>query len=233
MKKNYYDIEKNLNKIYKGEPTYFLDPLTYNIVSKKLKNINYNIYSPYKDSEKVIIYTDKLPNIKLIEIISYDKLTHSEIMGSLFGFQITNEMFGDIIIYNNHYYVPIIANLYEMFIRDFQSVGNHSVTIKEVDISIIDNYQKAYEDIELIVGSLRIDSIVAKLIGSSRDNIKKRFLDGDIILNYEECTKYTTNLNIGDIFSIRRNGKYKLDNIIGKTKKDNYIINIKKYISNN
>ena len=35
LKKNYYNIEKNINKIYRGDYTNFLDPLTLN----KVKNI--------------------------------------------------------------------------------------------------------------------------------------------------------------------------------------------------
>ena len=46
--KNYYIIEKNINKIYRGEPTNFLDPNTLKNVINKLKGINYNIYYPYK-----------------------------------------------------------------------------------------------------------------------------------------------------------------------------------------
>lgn len=72
-KKEYYIIEKNINKILKGEPTNFLDPNIYKQVISKLKGYNYNTYYPYKDSDKVIIYTKETPNIKLLEIISYDK----------------------------------------------------------------------------------------------------------------------------------------------------------------
>ena len=96
-KKDYYIIEKNINKIYRGEATNFLDPTTLKNVINKLKGINYNVYYPYKDSDKTIIYTNTLPEISLLEIISYDKLTHREIMGSLFGLNIDSELFGDIL----------------------------------------------------------------------------------------------------------------------------------------
>lgn len=231
LKKNYYNIEKNINKIFRDDYTNFLDPVTLKKVAKALKGKKYNIYYPYEDSEKAIIYTNKYPEVKLIEIICYEELTHREIMGSLFGFQIDSEMFGDIIIWNNHYYILIMNNIYEMFIRDFRSIGNKTVSLKDTDISILDNYHRIYEDIEIIVSGLRIDLVISKLIGSSRDTIKKKFIDGEVILNYEECNKYTINLNTGDTFSIRRYGKYKFDSIIGRTKKNNYIINIKKYIS--
>ena len=138
-KKDYYNVEKNIDKIKRGEYTNFLDPSTLNKVQSKLKKYNYNIYSPYKESDKVIIYTNELPKIRLLEIISYDKLTHREILGSLFGLNISSELFGDIIITNNHYYITIIDSIYNLIINDYKQVGVHSIKLKEVPLSLYDN----------------------------------------------------------------------------------------------
>ena len=188
-KKDYYIIEKNISKIYHGEPTNFLDNNTYKNVISKLKNINYKIYYPYQESEKLIIYTNDIPNIKVLEIISYDKLTHREILGSLYGLNIDSSLFGDIIIDNNHYYIMIIDSIYNLIINNLNMIGNHHIKLKEVSLDIISNYQRKYEDITLIVSSLRIDNIISNLIGTSRENIKKKFLNDEIILNYSPCHK--------------------------------------------
>lgn len=229
-KKDYYIIEKNRDKVIKGSYTNFLDPSTLNKVISKLKDFNYNIYYPYKDSEKVIIYTKEKPKIKLIEISSFEKLTHREIMGSLYNQNIDAELFGDIIIYNNHYYILIMENISNLILDTFNMVGNKHVKLKEVDLSTLEKYERKYEKKEIIVSSLRIDSVIAKLIGISRENIKKKFSDNEIFLNYEECTKMTKNLIDGDIFSIRKHGKYKYNGIIKTNKKNHYIIECLKYI---
>ena len=54
-KKHFYIIEKNVNKIIRGDSTNFLDPSTLKNVCNKLKGYNYNIYYPYSDSDKVKI----------------------------------------------------------------------------------------------------------------------------------------------------------------------------------
>ncbi len=230
--KNYYIIEKNINKIYRGEPTNFLDPNTLKNVINKLKGINYNIYYPYKDSDKAIIYTDKLPEIYLLEIFSYDKLTHREIMGSLFGLNIDSELFGDIIITNNHYYIMIINSIYPLINNNLNMIGKHPIKLKEVPLSILDNYERKYEEIELIVSSIRIDNVISSLIGTSREQTKKKFLEDEIILNYEICHKINYELKENDTFSIRRFGKYKFSGIIKETKKGNFLIKCLKYIDN-
>lgn len=57
-----YEVDKNYEKLIKGKYTYFLDNRLQLLLKRKL-NIKYNIYIPYVDSEKVIFYTDKIPNI--------------------------------------------------------------------------------------------------------------------------------------------------------------------------
>ena len=230
-KKDYYIIEKNINKIYRGEATNFLDPTTLKNVINKLKGINYNVYYPYK-GDKTIIYTNTLPEISLLEIISYDKLTHREIMGSLFGLNIDSELFGDIIITNNHYYIMIIKSIYELIINNFNMVGNHPIKLKEVSLDILDNYQREYAEAEIIVSSTRIDNVISSLIGTSREQIKRKFLNDEIILNYEVCHKLNYELKENDTFSIRRFGKYKYIGVIKETKKGNFLIKCLKYIDN-
>ncbi len=111
-------------------------------------------------------------------------------------------------------------------------VGSSYIKLKEVPLSTINNYHRKYEEIELIVSSTRIDTVVSRLIGVSRDSVKKKFQDNDVILNYEVCNKINYNLNNNDIFSIRKYGKYKYVGIIKTSKKDNYIIKVYKYIDN-
>lgn len=230
QKKDYYIVEKNLSKILRGEYTNFLDPSIFLKVSSKLKNSIYNVYYPYIDSDKVIIYTNKLPEIRVLEIISYEKLTHREILGSLFALNIGSEMFGDIIISDNHYYIIVIDTIYDLINNYLNMIGKHPIKLKEVPIGTIKNYTKKYQEINLIVSSLRIDNIVSKLIGTSRDSIKKKFHDDEVILNYEPCHKINYLLKPNDIFSIKKHGKYKFIGITKTSKKGNYIINCHKYI---
>lgn len=229
-KKDYYIIEKNRDKIIKGSFSNFLDPSTLNKVISKIKEYDYKIYYPYKDSEKVIIYTREKPKIKLIEILSYENLTHREIMGSLYNQNIDSELFGDIIIYNNHYYIFVMEKICNIIIDTIKMIGNKKVKLKEVGITKIYNYKRKYEKKELIVPGTRIDSIISKLIGISRENIKNKFKNNEVLLNYEICNKVTKILKENDIFSIRKYGKYKYNGVIKKTKKNHYIIECLKYI---
>jgi len=230
QKKDYYIIEKNINKILRGEYTNFLDPSVFFKVSSKLKNNTYKVYYPYSDSEKVIIYTKTLPKIEVLEIVSYEKLTHREILGSLFGLNIASDLFGDIIINDNQYYIIVMDSIYDLVNNYLHMIGKHHIKLKEVPLETIKDYTKKYEEINFIVSSLRIDNIISKLIGTSRESIKKKFYDDEVILNYEQCHKTNYILKPNDIFSIKKHGKYKFIGIIKNSKKGNYIITCYKYL---
>jgi len=225
-----YIINKNIEKIRRNEPTNFLDPKELKSITTKLKKNEYNIYYPYKDSDKVLLYKDNPPKIKLLEIISYNPLTHREILGSLFGLNISSDTFGDIIIYNNKYYIFIIDTIYDLIEKEYHTISNNIIKIKEVNINTLNNYQRQYENIEIIVSSLRIDTVISRLICTNRNNIKNLINKKEIILNYNILTNNSYNLKENDIFSIRKHGKYKFLGIIKNTKKDNYIIKLNKYI---
>ena len=111
-------------------------------------------------------------------------------------------------------------------------VGSHHIKLKEVPINTLKNYKRQYQELTIIVSSIRIDNVISSIICTSREQIKKKFLDDEIILNYEVYHKPNYNLVEVDTFSIRRFGKYKYAGIIKDTKKGNYLIKILKYIDN-
>ena len=79
-KKDYYIVEKNINKIIRGEYTNFLDPSTRIKVCNKLKGHTYNIYYPYQDSDKTIVYYNQIPQIKLLEIVTCFKKNENSLL---------------------------------------------------------------------------------------------------------------------------------------------------------
>ena len=227
---NSYIIKKNVDKIRNGGYTDFLNPGLFRDISYKLKKDEYKIYKPYDDADKVILYNKDIPKIRLFEIISYDTLTHREILGSLFSLNITDEVFGDIIIRDDKYYFYVVDKISNFIKDNLVMIGNKSIKIREVDLYILADYKKEYEELEFIVSSPRLDTVIARLIGTSRDKVKIKFNNKDIVLNYKTINNNSYNLCDGDIFSIRKYGKYKYIGVVKNTKKDNYIIRILKYI---
>lgn len=225
-----YLIKKYVEKIKRGETSGFLDPLELKTVISKLKKNEYEIYSVYEECDKKILYKNNIPNVKLYKINSYEKLKHQEIMGSLYSLSIDKSMIGDIIIDEDNYYFYIIDKMSSFIENNLFMIGNKYVTIEEIDIKEMKDYKKKYETNNMIVSSLRIDTIVSRITNTSRNNAIELIKNKNVILNYSLLKDGSITLKENDIFSIRRYGKYKFSKVIKNTKKDNIVIEYFKYI---
>lgn len=225
-----YFIEKNLTKLRNVGSTYFLDPRELNQVKSKLKKSDYSIYYPYKDSEKNIVYTGKAPEVLLYEILIKTPIRHQDIMGSLFSLNIAPELFGDILIIDNRYFIYILPIVRNYFESNSLMVKNAHIELKELDIDYLKDYERSYEKLEFIVSSNRIDTVISSIIHTGRSNINDYIKKKEILLNYDYLKDNSYKLKNGDIFSIRRIGKFKYSGIIKNTKSNHIIIEILKYL---
>ena len=230
MKLDVYKINNAVEKIKMGKNTQFLDIRELKIVTGKLKKNEYSIYYPYKDSEKVMLYTGKVPKVKLFKIYTVENIRHQDILGSLFALNIDSSYFGDIVLYNDYYYVFVSDDLALYIKNNLKMVGNKKVSLEEVDLSVLDNYERKYEEKEMIISSLRIDNVVSGIINTSRKVALDKIKNKEVVVNYDVMNKNSYILKENDIFSIRRYGKYKFVGIVKSTKKNNYIVKYLKYI---
>ena len=224
-----YTVEKIVEKVLYSNSTNFVEIKYLNRVKKELKNVKYNIYEPFIGATKIILY-NKMPNIKIYEIISSNDLRHQDILGTLYSLNISDEMFGDVVIWNNRYFIIILSSIDNYIKSNLMSIRNSKVDLIERDPYYLRNYKQEYEECIIIVPSIRVDVIVSKIINSSRSNALEKIKNGDIYLNYELLTKPTYMLNENDIFSIRKYGKYKFLGEINKTKKGSLVIKYLKYV---
>ena len=139
-------------------------------------------------------------------------------------------MFGDIILYDGRYFIYVLKLFQNYFEMNFTKVRNSSVELVSLDISYLEDYERDYEEIELIVSSERIDTVISSIIHSNRNVIKDKIKDKEILLNHDLLKNNSYILKSGDVFSIRKFGKYKYVGIIKSTKKDNYIVKCLKYL---
>jgi len=139
-------------------------------------------------------------------------------------------MFGDIIVEDNKYYIYIL-DIIDNYIRsNLIYIKNSEIEFELKDIEYLKDYHHKFEENYIIVSSLRIDTIIARITNTNRNNVIDKIKNKEILLKNEILTKASQNLKENDIFSIRKYGKYKFIGIEKTTKKDNYIIKYLKYI---
>lgn len=225
-----YEIQKNITRLDNGQPTFFLDLGEAKEVKRKFGKNKINVFSPNPDSEKIIYYLDREPEVLLYEIKCSNELRHQDILGTMYSLNISKEMYGDIILDNGRYYIYILKLFQNYFEMNFTKVRNTRIELVELDLDYLKDYERAYEELELIVSSERIDTIVSHLAGTSRAMIKEKVKDKEILLNQEILKNLSYVLKENDTFSIRKIGKFKYIGVIKTTKSGNYIVKVLKYI---
>ena len=225
-----YEIQKNVTRLDNGQPTFFLDLSEAKEVKRKFGKKRLNVFSPNRDSEKIIYYLDREPEVLLYEIKCSNELRHQDILGTMYSLNISKEMYGDIILNDGRYFIYILKLFQNYFEMNFTIVRNSKIELIELDLDYLKDYERAYEEIELIVSSERIDTIVSHLSSTSRAMMKEKVKDKDILLNNELLKNLSYTLKENDTFSIRKIGKFKYIGIIKTTKSGNYIVKILKYI---
>ena len=176
------------------------------------------------------MYVDNIPKVSLFKINSYKELRHQDILGSILSLNVSSSYLGDIIIDDNNYYFYIMSDLSNFIKDNLISIGNSKITLEEIDLNILKDYERKYEANELIVSSLRIDTVISRIIKTNRTNVLEKIKNKEVILNYEILSKNSYILKENDIFSVKRYGKYKFIGIINSTKKNNLVIKYLKYI---
>ena len=225
-----YNIKKNIDRLNRNEPTFFLEPTEVKEISKHFKKDEFNIFKPFNEAEKVILYKDKLPKVVLFKIITKDSLRHQDILGSIFSLNIDKEIFGDIIVDDNNYYFYLLDYMKDFFLTNFNKIKNNYIELEEIDINSLKDYKRKFKELELVIKSGRIDTIISNITNTSRSKVKDKFKNKEVILNYEILTNPSYLLKEEDIFSIRKYGKFKYIGKIKHTKKNNYIVKIHKYL---
>lgn len=225
-----FSLNNQIEKVLRGENTYFLNPIDTRYIVNSLNKMNYqhNIFYLFFGTEKILVYKNDL-DITLFEIKCSDKLTHREILGSLFSHNLKEEVFSDIIIDNDKYFVAVLNKIKDYMIYNFNKIGNKKIELIEKELNEVEDYHNQYKSINIQVASLRIDGVISKIIPTSR-KISQDYIDNQkVIVNYQILKNKNYSIKENDIFSIRGIGKFKVISF-NLNRNSKYQVIINKYI---
>lgn len=235
---------KNRNTI---EHTDFLDINQKSIALDVLKSEKFNTYIINNNEHEfdrniIIMYPEKL-DVQIAkkyyeEIISFikiensknDKYEHRVYLSGIMKTGIKREKFGDIIVNEDDASIIVFKELANYFFKELKLLKRFqksNITVNNIDELVLK--EKEFEDINIIVHSLRLDNFVSELVKCSRTKAKEIIENSKVFINGKLEEKISKIVKENDIITVRGNGKYIFDNIENKTKKDNLILKIRKY----
>lgn len=239
-----YEFCKTKNKI---TYTDFLNISEISIVKNVLKEEkiqNYIIYGGKEETDRslVIFYPEKFSKEmveknfeKIFEVIRIKlpnniKYEHREFLSGIMKLGIIREKFGDIIVTDFGADIIVLSEISKILSNDLKTLTRFRKTeITIENINELSKIETEFEDVNIIVSSIRLDNFVAELANCSRNNSEEIINEGRVFINSINEFKPSKKININDIITIRGKGKFIFDGIEKETRSGRYLLNMRKY----
>lgn len=218
--------------------TAFLDMRQYSMLKMHLSQGIYKFFGGYENAERGILCIhsqdcspepEEFPiSCLTINFRKADKLTHRDVLGCFMSQQIERNTIGDILVDSGKIQC-FVSNQIASVILPIQKIGRVGVKITD-KLEFSGDYQQNIQEITGVVSSTRLDAVLKIALHIKRQQCNALVLAGLVMVNYQEMRKPDVLLKIGDIYSVRGYGKFKLKAVSLPNQKGRLHIIIEKYL---
>ncbi len=160
-----------------------------------------------------------------------DEYEHRIFLSALMKLGLKREKIGDIIVQNDGADIVIFkenAIYIENSLKQLTRFRKSKIDV--IDIRELSNKEIEFEDISIIVSSIRLDCFISELANFSRAKAEEYIELGKVFLNSYQEYKASRKIVVDDIITIRGKGKFIFKEIIKETSKGKFLVSLKKYI---
>lgn len=154
---------------------------------------------------------------------------HRDFLGSILALGIKRETIGDILIGGGIAVLFTTTAVAPVIMSELTKIGRYGV---KTSVGLPDELpaQHSYEDRQLSVSSLRLDCVIAAMLGLSREKATQTIRSQLVSVNGVAVAEISSAVRDGDIISVRGFGKFLFVQVLSVTKKDRLRILCKRYI---
>lgn len=173
--------------------------------------------------------------IRAVEIrgSGFAELRHSSFLGALTSLGIDRAKMGDIVLLENSGILFADEKICEFLLSvpaPLERVARDSVRVFAYTPSKDFSVNRQFKEIYDTVASPRLDAVVSSLCNISREKAKALVTGGSVFINHLPCERPDSVISEGDRVTVRGSGKFIIESVGEKTKKDRYRLSAKKYI---
>lgn len=171
----------------------------------------------------------------LISGSGFVRLDHRAFLGSLLATGIARSVVGDIVIQDDGrsavvFFDDRIAEYMLTSPDALVRVGRDKVKITRYRIPYGFGRRENFVGINVTVASARLDGVISALVSVSREKAKSMVREGLVQLDHVEALNPDAAVTDGSVISVRGHGKFKIESISEKTKKDRLRLIALKYV---
>lgn len=241
LKKRISELRKRADFAYQTEFTDFLTLNEIETAKSVLSGANYMFYGGLPDTERLMlciapenmeITPDIFPicgmritpkSLKFAEVLS-----HRDVLGSVLGLGLERSVIGDIYLKEKEAYL-LCAERIAGFLEE------HLLQVRHTNVSCMraeaqeNEFEREFRLMARTVSANRIDAIAAAAFGVSRSSTATAISGGKVFINGREILSPSVQVKEGDVISFRGEGKARLKEIGGLTKKGRISITMERY----
>ncbi|MCW6674495.1 YlmH/Sll1252 family protein [Aerococcaceae bacterium NML180378] len=156
----------------------------------------------------------------------FGELSHGRILGTLLSTGIDRNRIGDIITDGARWQVMVDRAIHEFLIQQVTKIANVGVHLEMIADEDVLTPLEEWDTQTLIASSLRLDTLIAKVYNFSRQRAKDVLAANLVKVNFVETLQPDFEVGVQDIVSVRKKGRFWVEEIEGTTKKDNYRLKV-------
>lgn len=186
------------------------------------------------ESKAILIYPEYMDEVNpadYVSLVKIDKkdyeIAHKDVLGSLLSLGIKREKLGDIIINDEAIYFYIRNEILDYVLLNLEKIKNYGVELEVIDLATPIVREIDYEEKLVTCASARLDLVLSNVYNLSRSDAKNAIEAGLVKLNYKVTYKISETLEVGDMVSMRRRGRFIVGDYLGLSKKDKLKLIIK------
>lgn len=160
----------------------------------------------------------------------YVSLQHGDYLGALTGMGLKREKIGDLSVHADGCDLVAAKEVGDFLRLHFNQVGRASVLVKAIEREQFRSPEIRFSEREFTVMSLRVDAVAAEGFQLARNKIVDPIKSGKLQLNWQKITDPSTQVEEGDVISLRGMGRIRVMEIGGQTKKGRTVIRVGKYL---
>jgi len=225
------------------ERTNFLNPYQRKValgLIEQINGVNHLTEGGYKKAERqrIVIFPDYLfpdhveSSIKVIKVegnFNFKNITHKDFLGAILGLGIKREMVGDILVLDEFAQIIIAEEIYDFVDLHFKKVNEVPIEISKITKDDIVIPTQNTKDIPTTVASLRLDAVASAGFGDSRSKISRDIKNKRVKLNFKVVTDPASEVEIGDLISIRNRGRVEVAERRGLSNRNRIKLLLKRY----
>lgn len=158
------------------------------------------------------------------------KLQHRDCLGAVLGLGLDRKSIGDILLHEDGtgtvFCLEPAADLME---QQLSQIGRETVLITRQDFQSQNLQIQEREVKTATVASLRMDAVIAAMLHCGREKAVQMIRAGKVEVNHLPVTSAHTEMYEQDILTIRGTGRFRLEQIGGKSRKDRVFIQYYQY----